>query len=573
MRTTILIVLLGLSGTLLAQVPETPPKFKLTGAARGIIFGDDLQQETEVPDTITAPKLSSGHTLVDLGLSIRPNASMEVFGMLRVRNDFGGFWGGGTTFDVRQIYVRGVVNNKIRYQLGDINYKLSPYTLFNPDQETMFGQPAAFRSLMDVVNYDNFYDFDNSWRQQGAAVDFGLAFRSGIEELNFNFFTSRVNRTNFSFTSERLFSGIHMEMVQSKYLTLGGTYVNMYDWGGTSRSNVLFNNPVITGQMIANYAINDWDFLAEAEVGQSRQYYRGTEEDPDISGGFNDLRVDARYTPLDLTLSLGWKNVSADFRSPGAQSKRIDFERVPDAYQRVTNDQVLRTFTMYDLMRETDLYRLQLSDELMAYDPRYDNITPYGAATPNRSGFQLGLIRGNENAPIHARASFGQWEEIRGQGTLNTKTFQRMELEASSHLDAFLNDWDKSIVLEVAYRNDQSARASEEGVQAVDLQTTLLSAGIEGEVFQKLYLTLAYQSLQYVGFDFLPVRGDFDQVVFFNEYEVDGSETMLGLGLKYAFSDSDALSIQLNNFQSTNAGGIIPNYEINQLAFLYVMKF
>ncbi len=556
-----------------SQTPQ-PKKFTLTGSARGLLYGDRMDQETAVPDTVTASRLSSGHTLVDLGLVVRPNDAMEVFGMLRVRNDFGGFWGGGTTFDVRQLYIRGVVNKKIRYQLGDLNYKLTPFTLYNDDEELSFGRTAALQQYMDVVNYDNFYDFENSWRQQGAAVDFGLTFKKYVDGINFNLFTSRVNRTNFGGVSERLFSALSVELLQSKYLTLAANYVNLYDWAGTSRSDVFFRNPVITGLAAVNYSNERIKLDARAEVGQSNQFYEGSDVAPELSGGFSDVSVNLLYRPLESYAKLTVRNVEADFRSPGAQSKRINFGAIPAAYQRITNEQVLRPFTLYDLLRETDLYNLQLSSNLQAFDPRYDNITPYGDATPNRSGFIVETGRNDAAERYQVALRYAGFNELRGQGTLLTKQFTRIEAETRIHVNRFFSDYEKKIVVDAAYRNDQTSRDGEEGVRAVDLNSQVLNLGLEVEFARKLSAVFGYQDLQYGGFDYLPLRAAFDEIVFFNEYEVDGTETMLALGLRYTFSDTDHLSVQWNRYNSTNAaGGLIPNYTIDQLAFLYVMKF
>lgn len=556
-----------------SQTPQ-PKKFTLTGSARGLLYGDRIDQETAVPDTVTASRLSSGHTLVDLGMVVRPNDAMEVFGMLRVRNDFGGFWGGGTTFDVRQIYIRGVVSKKIRYQLGDLNYKLTPFTLYNDDEELSFGRTAALQQYMDVVNYDNFYDFENSWRQQGAAVDFGLTFKKYVDGINFNFFTSRVNRTNFGGVSERLFSAISVELLQSKYLSLAANYVNLYDWAGTSRAEVFFRNPVITGLAAFNYGTEKMKVDVRAEVGQSNQFYEGSDEAPELMGGFSDVAVNVLFRPLETYAKVTVRNVEADFRSPGAQSKRINFGAIPAAYQRITNEQVLRPFTLYDLLRETDLYNLQLSSNLQAFDPRYDNITPYGDATPNRSGFIVEAGRNDASERYQMAVRYAGFSELRGQGTLLTKQFTRIEAETRIHVNRFLSDYEKKIIVDAAYRNDQTSRDGEEGVRAVDLNSEVLNLGLEVEFARKLSAVFGFQDLQYGGFDYLPLRAEFDEIVFFNEYEVDGSETMLALGLRYNFSDTDHLSVQWNRYNSTNAvAGIIPNYTIDQLAFLYVMKF
>jgi hypothetical protein len=141
------------------------------------------------------------------------------------------------------------------------------------------------------------------------------------------------------------------------------------------------------------------------------------------------------------------------------------------------------------------------------------------------------------------------------------------------NIHRWLPNYEKAIRLEAGLRQDQTKRDGEEGVRAVDLSSTLMSAGIAIEFAKNLSLTGAIQGIYYEGFDFLPLRSDFDQVVFYNEFEVDGLEQMIGLGLRYDFSENDYLTIQWNNFNSENNFGSLPNYEINQLVFLFSMKF
>ncbi|MEY3398603.1 MAG: hypothetical protein RL220_1197, partial [Bacteroidota bacterium] len=199
-----LLLLCTLSVQMKAQEDK---KFTITGAARALYYGDDLEQETEPADTITVPKLNSGHVMVDLGMNIRPNRNTEILGMVRVRNDYGGFWGSGVTFDIRQLYVKGVIGGIVRYQLGDINYRMSPYTLWNYNQEAVSSLPFIFQQQTDVVNYDHFYNNDNSWRQQGGAAEWALVFKKYIDELQFHVVTTRVKASDFSQTNDRLFSG------------------------------------------------------------------------------------------------------------------------------------------------------------------------------------------------------------------------------------------------------------------------------------------------------------------------------------------------------------------------------
>ena len=74
---------------------------------------------------------------------------------LRVRNELGGFFGTGTSVDVRQLTLRGTIYDKIRYQVGDMFLRQTRFTLFNsPSDAEVFS--AGFKPYRDVIDYENF---------------------------------------------------------------------------------------------------------------------------------------------------------------------------------------------------------------------------------------------------------------------------------------------------------------------------------------------------------------------------------------------------------------------------------
>ena len=75
-----------------ALAQQDTRKITFVGAARAQFYSDNYNSYFE-EDTVTASKLNSGNTLVDLGINMRPNSQMEIQGMVRVRNYYGGFWG------------------------------------------------------------------------------------------------------------------------------------------------------------------------------------------------------------------------------------------------------------------------------------------------------------------------------------------------------------------------------------------------------------------------------------------------------------------------------------------------
>ena len=546
-------------------------KVVFTGAARGLYYGDRIGQEVE--DSITIPRMNSGHTLVDLGMNIRPNRNTEIQGMVRVRNDYGGFWGSGVSFDIRQLYIKGVAGGVVRYQLGDINYKLSPYTLSNTQQEIITQGPVVFQQQTRLMNYDNFYAADSSWRQQGAAAEFGLQFAKYLKEIQFHTVATRVRTTDFGSINDRLFAGYNVNLVQSNFLEMGITHVTLFDIEGTSRNLSTFHNPVTTGTLLLKRDISNWKMKVNVETGTSKTYYEKFEGSPETKGKIFDAKWIAANTSKGFTIDAGWKYVSSDFRSPGAQTKRVNYNYQPTSFGRITNDQVVRNLTAFDLMRESNAYNRQLSSNLMLTQPKYDNITPYGTATPNRQGLTVNARYVNPSQLFEISASQLMLQETRGEGTTLPRKFMRSEVKAVAHLSKRFGSKDKLFDVSVRFRNDNTSRKEEENVRAVDLSTQILSVGMEYEFWDNWDLMLGLQQITFNGFDYTAVRNNFSEIYNFREYQTDGKEFMQAAGVRYRFSDKSSLSMNLSNFKNTDAFDATQNYTIRQFMLLYQMNF
>ena len=567
------LILALLLGSHVSAQAQDDKKISFTGAARSLFYADKLTQDTSAIDTVTIPKLNSGHVLVDLGINIRPNKNTEILAMVRLRNDYGGFWGSGVTFDLRQMYVKGVIGGIVKYQLGDFNYRMTRYTMWNYDQEVISNAPLAFQQQTDLVNYDHFYNSDHSWRQQGASLGFALQFSRFVQELQVNAVTTRVKTSDFGLTPDRLFSGINLQLVQSKYLEAGFNYVNLYDVPGTSKNASGFQNPVYTGTLQARYETKNWEAKLDAEFGNSKTRFKNDTLAPDWKDKFMDGSATISQNQTGLHVTVNTKIVGSAFRSPGAQTKRIDYNGLPQAYQRITSNQDLRQLTMLDLMRESSFYNLQLHPYLMDFAPRYDNITPYGDATPNRQGMTIKLKYAKKSIPVTAEFAHSQLQEVRGEGTLLPRKFNRNTFTLDAKLNEFFKGWKKQIHLTLNYRDDKTTREGEDLVKAVDLKTNCLSAGLEIEVLKSFDLLFGIQQLSYKGFDYTAVRNTYSEIFNFSEYRVDGNETLQAIGARYRFSEKTFLSAQLNQFQSKNALSSLPDYSIKQFMLLFQMKF
>lgn len=544
----------------------------VSGAARGVMYGDNYSTDAET-DSITIPKEQGGHAMVDLGVNINPNEQILIQGMVRVRNDYGGFWGSGVTFDVRQLYIKGVLGGFLGYQLGDINYKLTPYTLQNNKALINKYQGVITGVPLEQVQYDLFYYPDNTWRQQGGSIDFGLSAKKYVSDIDFNLFASRVRVSDFNNLDDRIYSGGSVVVTQSKYLKVGGQMVNLFDFKGTSNNTMYLRNPVRTLSAEGMYNINGINLNAALEAGNSVLEWEGDENAPVLEDYFYDFTLRAKMPKKGLLLSVGYRNVGPNFRSAGAQTMQINFARTGLAYNRYGNAQSLRELSMLDLYRDASLYRTQIQAGLAAYDPRYDNATPYGRATPNRKGLTIEAEYEDSKKRWFVDVDADLLSDVVGQGTTALKTYNTVTAMAELRLGNVLNWKTYKANISARYGMQNTGRTGTESYESIDLATNFAMINATFTLVGDLVAIAEYRLWQTNGFDLVAERDMYSVVNDYTETNIDYSESIVGAGLQYNFSDKTHLRFMWQNFTWEDNAMSSMNYGINSWTIFYTMTF
>ena len=551
---------------------DDPPKISFTGNARSQFYSDRFKNKFQ-NDTVTNVLAHSGNVLADLGAHIRPSKNTEIQAVIRVRNDYGGFWGSGVSFDVRQLYIKGVAADILKYQLGDINYRMTPYTLYNNDQELFALMPEVFRRQAAVVNYDKFYNNDHSWRQQGASAEFGIAFPSMIQQIQFKGVATRIKTTDFSQVNDRIFSGGTIEIVQSQKFKLAAHHAQIFDLKGTSRNNSLLSLPVSTLTIEWKNEITRWQLSLRGEAGKSMRQYIHTPEYRSRNGQFLDAQGKIKDKKIGIGFSGKWQYVSADFRSPGAQTKRINYSGPLAGLPRIGNDQHLRAISMNDLTRESDLCTTQLQTTLMPISKTLDFISPFGDATPNRMGYTAGVFYTDKKQFVDMEFSYYHGSEIRGEGTTNLRTFSRLQTRLQLNIANMLAKKDRNISITLQTRQDGAGRESSGIVPAVDMKNQTLSLGGELEVFKNWSITAGWMKVDSKGFDFTSVTDNQETVIAFEEEYYNVMQEIWAYGIKYDFSKKAFITL---NYQKFNYNNLLANnnsYTLTQWTLLYQLEF
>lgn len=549
---------------------QNEKKIQFVGTARSILNNDDILVKD---DTITSKSNMGGYALIDLGVNIFPNKNTEVLGMIRIKNQLGGFYGAGVTFDVRQLYIKGIISNVVRYQLGDINYKLTPFTFYNNDFDDLVQHPQVFNIQKDIVNYETFYK-NNTWRQQGAALDFSLEFSRFLKEIKFNGFINRINITDFNTVPDRFFTGGNIGIQQSKNVFVGINYVSLFDLSGTSQNNSGFNNNVSS----INYEVKfDKDNLVETrlfgETGLSNSGYSNDTSAPKLNDFFINMGISNLLKASHLKFSLSYLNVGPNFRSAGAQSKRLNYNNTPSFYDRYTNQQSLRSIGLFDLIRDEKLYNRSInSDGLMAYNPAYNNAMPYGIATFNRQGINAKVNFNDPKKIFNLEIETYILKELIGQGTTKLKSFKIIKTNAELNLKKLISI-ENNFKITAGFSFQSSIRNSETNYEEINLNSAIVNSGIEFELYKNIDILAGFIYNQAKGNEILPSRNIYSEVIDFNEYNINIKELMLGGGLRYRFSDKIYLAALYQNYDNSNKLNSQFSYSMNQFIIIYNMKF
>ncbi|MCH1582403.1 MAG: hypothetical protein L7S63_04730 [Flavobacteriales bacterium] len=577
-----LLVFLGAFAASMSALGQSEETVWFDGASRSF-FSRDALGESDAPDTTSARNLSEGYNLLDLNVHIAPAENLEVFAQLRVRNSFGGFFGAGTSVDVRQLRASGVIKNKVRFGVGDLYLKQSRFTLFNPDEDLSQGEGEAFRAYRDILRYENFYE-GNRWRLQGLQADFSLQFDRTIRTLEFDGFITRPrgseSLTNTLFIPDMLFGGGGVAAQLNQKTRAEINWVNLFEVPASGTTYLSLRNPVLRGSVSRQGEVGDWKVDRTVQGGYSQRHwlYSQLNEAGKDSLGYTTEGVFFEWkdawmrSDSSFQFHVGLRHVDPGFRSGGAQTRRLDLGgNVPLAvYPNYTDAVLSRPMAMFDLLASDGLYNQMLSGTLMDFNPAFSNVQPYGDATPNRQGLFFGAQGQSGDATFEYGLDGGVYREVIGQGIPDLRNFAQWALRLTWNADRALS-WNKAASLSVAYDAEQTTRSGEE-VAAVDLNRSLLHAFANVEVAERLFVQASIKQLDAQGREFLTERTDLGEIRTFNQVDYDLTDHILSAGMWYAFSDAVYANVQYSGWGASFAQPGAPDFNYRRLMFVFSVR-
>tara|TARA_Y100000739_G_C20594582_1_gene459663 strand:- start:15 stop:1772 length:1758 start_codon:yes stop_codon:yes gene_type:complete len=542
-------------------------------------FSRDALGKKITDDTLSYRNTSNGYNLLDLNTHVNPIKDVEIFAQLRIRNSFGSFFGSGTEINVRQLKAKGVINNKIRFSIGDLFLKQSKFTLHNYDEEISVYQNDMLKPYRDIIHYENFYN-ENRWRLQGIQTDFSFEFDRFIRTLGFDFFVTRpsgssqINENTYS--SDLLLSGGSMISQINKRLTISGNHINLFEVASSGTQNISVRNPVNDMSVLHHFGNDKYRIEQNLQTGFSKRYWLHSELENGMSDSTSNVsqgiyfELDNKYIKKDSTLmlSFGYRYVDPNFRSAGAQTRRLDYDSGNNntIYPIYTNMSLTRPPSIFDLVSDEKLYNQDLSSILMVFNPIYSNILPYGNASPNRTGLYLKAKINSKSKVCLAKINAGFFKEVIGQGTEEKRNFRLLKGAFKINFHRWLN-WEKELSLSASSESELTRRGGE-AVSSLNLFSHQMNVSVNAELAQKFFIQTSFKQYDANGNEFLTQRDNYGKITYFTSKKIDQKDHILSFGMLYKIRDNVYFNLNYNWWGITFPDQPHLDYKYNRLILI-----
>jgi len=557
-----------------ALVNAQSAKFTLNGLGRSVLTTNSISGSIVDADETVQKKGTSGYNLFDLQTNLAVDSSFQAMAIFRTKSPFGSFFGATTAFEFRQFKMMGSIKD-FKYELGDIRVEMTPYTVFNNYITDGTYESDIFKQRREIMEYENFND-GNSWLLQGVAGEYFWKINKKGMGVGIYAFGSRNTSTNESTTPDRLLSGGRLEFRLNKDIKIGANAVTMFDISLLS-SDFDYNNNVFTGDV--NYKMDKDNFLLDVNVEGGMSMYNYSyfndqdtiveQTDTAYQDGFVDVNIGFVLKKQKLRFDLNGRSVGVLYSSPSAQTRRINATKNPDLFGAVQGGE--RGQLLFDRSTGEDMYNSTISPLLMAYNAVYNRSTPYGKATPNRTGVSLRVGSDTTYKKMDASAKFTYLTEIQGEGIPDLRNFMVISAGAVAHLGKYFKV-KRKIDVNFGVRSETTSRG---GNASVDFSSMLFDAGLAIEVLKKIDILGGLKYVSAEGNEYAETRDDFNFVSSFTAFEGVYNETIISAGARIRFTPYQAFVINYNMSSASSQwnDAATSDANIGQLFFNYTGRF
>ncbi|MBD3346576.1 MAG: hypothetical protein GF401_16090 [Chitinivibrionales bacterium] len=481
---TLLLMAVYSKDTTEKRLKQLEEKVNAAMAKAGISFGGEFRSQYflshlggEAADTSKRTIETNEFTSVDFDITARPVSNVEGRLILRMHQNWQNFFSdiSNPVFS-RWISIDATGWDVIRFNAGDFKAKFSPLTLYAPQIDMLY-EPEIFSRQRNIA-MDELFLGNNNRILQGLNFGFDAEIYPLFDEFHFALLGTRLRNVETSIQNgskvanviefspvEKIATGANLDTRFLKSITLGGTYIYIFDHKGsmegsdTTVDTTAQRTGIAAGRAGIDVAplleLDRWNLGVSAEIAMSSDDSTRF----DTVSGFTENTISG--TALDIKGSIGYSmkerfyfDVTAglvrnepDFRNELAQSPTFVGERIMN----IENDSVVggtfipQFYSSYDAMYHTVFkftpsqgtnrwhkapfmknsytHSIFTRDELnrlrAEMDPSLQLVMPFGPATPNRNGITGKIGVGFSDYGIEVKGLFDSFDEIDGmQGSV-----------------------------------------------------------------------------------------------------------------------------------------------------------
>lgn len=550
-------------------------KFSLNGVGRSVLTNSNISGDFVDVDETVQKAGTAGYNLFDLQTNLAVDSNFQAMAIFRAKSPFGSFFGSATGFEFRQFKMMGNFDD-FKYEIGDIRVEMTPFTVFNSYTIDHSYESDVFVQRRKIQEYENF-NKGNSWLLQGAAGQYFWEINKEGMGLGVYAFGTRNTSTNESTIPDRLLTGGRLEFRVNKSLKFGANAVSMFDIS-LLQSDFDYNNNVFTGDV--NYKFDTDAILIDVnfEGGMSMYKYNQfvddgvslTKSDTAYDDGFMDLNVGIGLKDAKIRFDLNARSVGVLYSSPSAQTRRYNASLVPNMFNEGQSGP--RYQSMFDRSTAEEMYNSTITPNLMGFVSAYNNSTPYGKATPNRTGGSFRVGTDTSNHKIDASAKLAYLTEIQGEGTVDKRTFMVVSGGTVAHLGELFG-FSRALDLNAGARYEQTSRG---GTAAINYTSLLVDAGLSFELLKRISLLGGLKFISVDGNEYIKTLDGFNFITDFSAWEGSYTETLISAGLRIDLTVYQQFVVNYNmstNVSDNITNGVKTGYDIGQLFFSYIGRF
>jgi hypothetical protein len=205
--------------------------------------------------------------------------------------------------------------------------------------------------------------------------------------------------------------------------------------------------------------------------------------------------------------------------------------------------------------------------------PWFDNIRPYGEATPNRKGLDIKVVYSTESKKVQLSGNLLVQSEVIGQGIESLRQFTGSKVDLNVDMAKILGWKKRDFTLSASHGLQRTSRSSDIVQSNIDLSSSVADIGLQWEFAQDFDLILTYRNLTGKGNEYWNQRNELTQIVDFKPLTVDLKETILMAGIRYRFSDKNQIQALWQKMNWSDKAGTLQPFSMEQIAIVYILNF